>query len=193
MVLQRPSGTLPIRRLPRGAQPRSGAMLVLVQVSSMKTRRAGSTRSWYLIHCARRRATSGRSRSPAATLFFEAQLLGVHKLPDRAVIDLQPALSQLGHQAAEREVATPGPPQDPQPMLAGNRPRSVTAHLARRNAAGLLLAPDPVDCGTDANAEMFGRLIARHPAVQNSCNHPLAKIKRIRLAHPCWPPSQPAW
>ncbi len=28
--------------LPRGAQPRSGAMLVLVQVSSMKTRRSGS-------------------------------------------------------------------------------------------------------------------------------------------------------
>jgi hypothetical protein len=32
--------------------------------------------------------------------FFEAQLLGVHKLPDRAVIDLQPAISQFGHKAA---------------------------------------------------------------------------------------------
>ena len=30
--------------IPRGAHPRSGAMLVLVQVSSMKTSRSGSTR-----------------------------------------------------------------------------------------------------------------------------------------------------
>src|SRR5215472_11330037 len=39
-----PCGTLASRRRPRGAQPRRGAMLVLVQVSSMKTRRAGSIR-----------------------------------------------------------------------------------------------------------------------------------------------------
>ena len=45
MVCQRPCGTLALRRWPRGAQPLSGAMLVLVQVSSMKTRRAGSMRS----------------------------------------------------------------------------------------------------------------------------------------------------
>ena len=32
-------------RSPRGAHPRSGAMLVLVQVSSMKTKRSGSMRS----------------------------------------------------------------------------------------------------------------------------------------------------
>ena len=37
-------GTLAVSRIPRGAQPRSGAMLVLVQVSSMKTRRSGSMR-----------------------------------------------------------------------------------------------------------------------------------------------------
>ena len=29
-------------------------------------------------------------------------------------------------------------------------------------------------------------------ATQNRRNHPLAKINRIRFAHPCWPPSQPA-
>ncbi len=45
MVVQRPCGTLAGRRWPSGLQPRSGAMLVLVQVSSMKTRRAGSMRS----------------------------------------------------------------------------------------------------------------------------------------------------
>jgi hypothetical protein len=42
MVRQCPCGALPSSRSPRGAQPRSGAMLVLVHVSSMKTSRAGS-------------------------------------------------------------------------------------------------------------------------------------------------------
>ena len=60
MVFQWPCGTVALSRSPRGAQPRSGAMLVLVQVSSMNTRRDGSIRPWYFTHCARRRATSGR-------------------------------------------------------------------------------------------------------------------------------------
>ena len=38
--------TLSARRSPFGAQPRSLVMLVLVQVSSMKTRRRGSMRPW---------------------------------------------------------------------------------------------------------------------------------------------------
>jgi hypothetical protein len=42
MVFQWPKGALPGRRAPLGAQPRRGAMLVLVQVSSIKTRREGS-------------------------------------------------------------------------------------------------------------------------------------------------------
>ena len=44
-VRQRPRGDLAIRRRPRAPQPRSGAMLVLTQVSSRKTRRRGSTPS----------------------------------------------------------------------------------------------------------------------------------------------------
>src|SRR3546814_11704583 len=39
MVRQWPYGTLALSRRPRGAQPLSGAMLVLAQVSSIKTRR----------------------------------------------------------------------------------------------------------------------------------------------------------
>ena len=50
MVFRRPPGILAIRLLPRGGQPRSGAVLVLIRVLSMKTGREGSTRSWYLIH-----------------------------------------------------------------------------------------------------------------------------------------------
>src|SRR6266852_2551893 len=188
MVLQRPSGTLPIRRLPRGAQPRSGVMLVLVQVSSMKTRRAGSTRSWYLVHCARRRATSGRSRSPATTVFFEAQLLGVDEAPDRPVIDLETTLGQFGHQPAQGKVFLPRPLQQPGTILARNRLRLVPAHLAWRNAAGLAPALHPVDGRADTHAELRRRPVARHAAALNRRNHPFAKIDRIRFAHPYWPP-----
>src|SRR6266404_4179327 len=136
MVLQRPSGILPIRRLPRGAQPRSGAMLVLVQVSSMKTRRAGSTRSWYFIHCARRRATSGRSRSPATMLFFEAQLLVMDKGPDRPVVNLQAALGEFAHQPEQGEVLLLDPRQQPRALLARDGAGLVAADLAWCHAAG---------------------------------------------------------
>src|SRR5437763_258057 len=37
--------------------------------------------------------------------FFEAELLGVNELPYRTVINLQPALSELGDQAAQGEVS----------------------------------------------------------------------------------------
>jgi hypothetical protein len=44
VVFQWPKGAWAFRRAPHGLQPRSGAILVLIQVSSMKTRRAGSMR-----------------------------------------------------------------------------------------------------------------------------------------------------
>src|SRR6478672_5671570 len=44
VVLQRPCGTLAVSLVPQSDHPRSGAMLVLVQVSSMKTKRSGSMR-----------------------------------------------------------------------------------------------------------------------------------------------------
>src|SRR4051812_38897398 len=106
MVFQRPWGTLVVSLHPRGAHPRNGAISVLVQVSSMKTNRSGSTRSRYFVHCTRRRATSERSRSPATTLFFEAELLSMDELPHRAVIDLQSASAKLGNQPAQGEIAS---------------------------------------------------------------------------------------
>ena len=58
-------------RSPRRARLWLHVLLVLAQVSSMKTRRAGSSRPWYFFHCARRRSTSGRSCSVACRLFFK--------------------------------------------------------------------------------------------------------------------------
>jgi hypothetical protein len=47
---------------------------------------------------------SGRSRSLAATLFFEAQLFGMDEVPDRPIIDLQAALGEFGDEPAQGEV-----------------------------------------------------------------------------------------
>lgn len=99
------------------------------------------------------------------------------ELPDRAAIDLQSALAQLRREAAEREVSTLDPPQNPKPVLAGDGLLPVTAHFARRNAAGPLLALHPIDRRADADPKMPRRLIARHPAAQNRRDDPLPKIK----------------
>jgi hypothetical protein len=37
--------------------------------------------------------------------FFEAELLSVHELPDRTVIDFEAALSQFGHEPAQGKVS----------------------------------------------------------------------------------------
>ena len=74
-VRQRPCGAKPFRRCPFGAHPRSGAMLVLIQVSSTNTSRSGSSRRRSVRHRARLRATAARICSSANCVFLEAQAL----------------------------------------------------------------------------------------------------------------------
>jgi hypothetical protein len=99
MVFQRPCGILAGSLRPRGAHPRKGAMSVLVQISSMKTSRSGSTRLWYFVHCARRLAMSGRSRSPATTLFlnlsFRRSSRTETRLKNDASTEFETALAQI--------------------------------------------------------------------------------------------------
>lgn len=64
------AGTLAVNRRPRGAPPRSVAMLVLVQVSSMKTSRDESMRLPILDPLRRRGAMSRRSCSLAISDLF---------------------------------------------------------------------------------------------------------------------------
>src|SRR6202171_2219342 len=115
------------------------------------------------------------------------------ELPDRAIIDLETAPGEFSHQPTQGEVAVLDPLQQPEAVLARNRLRPVAAHLAWRNAPGLTHALHPVDRRADAHPKLLRRPGTRHSARHNRCNHPLTKINRIRSAHPCWPPSQPAW
>ena len=102
MVLLPPNGALPISLSHRAARSRSGAMLVLVRVSSMKTNHFRSTKPWWAFQRKRLRATSacpahGRAR------FFEAERTGMREGPHPAVIDIQPQFGQFGHLTAQRE------------------------------------------------------------------------------------------
>jgi hypothetical protein len=65
MVFQWPCGTCPTSRSPRAQRPYSRTILVLADVSSMNTNRAGSNLPCSRIHRRRARATSARSCSAA--------------------------------------------------------------------------------------------------------------------------------
>src|SRR6476659_437226 len=188
MVFQWPWGTLATSLSPRGAQPRSDSMLVFAHVSSMNTRRLGSIPLWRFVHWARRRATSGRSRSLATTVFFEAELLGVNEIPHRPIIDLKAARGELADQSAQGEGPVPDTPRQKRSMLAGNRLGLLPAHLARRDAPRLPKPPHPIDHRARRDPKTRRRLVPRQPVSQNRRNRPLTKIDRIRLSHPYWPP-----
>ena len=73
------------RRAPLGPQPRKGAMLVLIQVSSMKTSRPGSSPACQDRQRWRLRETSARACSRANSVFFEPQPFPAQEQPNRVV------------------------------------------------------------------------------------------------------------
>src|SRR3954471_10927329 len=66
-------------------------MFVAAHVSSMKTRRLGSSAGWRRMNTRRAWATSGRSCSAACRGFFERQPVGTEKPVHRAQPDGDPA------------------------------------------------------------------------------------------------------
>src|SRR5215475_2600669 len=123
---------------------------------------------------------SGRSRSLATRVFFEAQFLGMEEVPHRPIIDLKATLGELGDEPAYGEVFPSYPLQKPVAVRAGDRLRLVAAHLARRNTPGLTVASNPSNHRMDAHPKLGGSSAPRHPALLNGRNCPLTKINGIR-------------
>lgn len=103
-VRQCPCGAKPRRRLPRGPQPRRGAMLVLIHVSSIKTRLLGSRPACKERHRCRRRAMSARACSSAKSVFFEPKPFAAQELPHRIVRHLNAPRRQFILQAVQRQM-----------------------------------------------------------------------------------------
>jgi hypothetical protein len=129
-------------------------MFVLAQVSSMKTSRPGSIRAWYVFHCRRRLATSGRSCSLASAVFFEAQSFAMHEGPHRPIADPNATLGQLLLQSPQRQLRLLGDAGVDKVTMGFKQNRLVSTHLCRRDAARLAQAPDPFDHRAHANAKM---------------------------------------
>jgi hypothetical protein len=111
------------------------------------------------------------------------------EFPHRPVVDLEPALGQLGDQAAQGEPSRVNPLQKPQPVLTDDFGRPIATHLARRRTAGRPqpLRPPHDACGTDAQGSGNH---ANTLSPQNPFDHPLTQIHRQGLRHSWWPPNQ---
>ena len=163
-------------------------MFVLAQVSSMKTRRFGSSLPCSRCHCARRRAMSGRSCSDGRMLFFERDALGREQLPNRPVADSHAAPGQLGRQRAQGQVRlVPNPRQQPGALVRQNS-ASRAAHRLGCSAARRAQPLRPLGSTRNADAEYVSRRTDRLPANDRGSNAG-PEIIRIGLGHPCWPPT----
>jgi hypothetical protein len=67
----------------------------------MKTKRFGSTPVCRAFQRVRLRATSGRVRSEATTVFFKAQSLGMSENPNRPSVRFHTTLRQFHDKAAQ--------------------------------------------------------------------------------------------
>src|SRR5271165_6242109 len=102
-VSQFPIGTSPTKRSPRAFQPLRRTMLVVTAVSSINTRRAGSSSPCSRIQRRRARATSARFRSAACRLFFEGDAMASEESRERAAAPWDSQLVQLGNDLIQRE------------------------------------------------------------------------------------------
>ncbi len=141
-------------------------MLVLIQVSSMKTSLFGSRLCCHLRQRWRRRVTSALACSRANIVFFEAQSLAAQETPDRIMRDGDPARRQFRLQPMQRQVGVlPDPLGDesavavPEPAC-GDRPSGPAQPSPSPDAAATTSPPRtrqpqtaPQHCGSSHRPE----------------------------------------
>src|ERR1700757_1865456 len=104
IVVQCASGTRSITGSPRGLRPRNRVMLVLIDVSSMNTKWAGSSNPCSRIQRRRARATSVRPRSAACRLFFIGDVVAKEKTRERTLAGLDAPLGQFSYRLLQTSV-----------------------------------------------------------------------------------------
>src|SRR5262249_555008 len=171
-------GTSPIRRSPRGLQPLGRTMLVVTAVSSINTRRAGSSSPCSRIQRRRARATSARFRSAARRLFFNSNAVTSKKSGERTAASRNSPLVQCQDDLIQCEVWSLAVERKD---LLGVLLQWRSASAARHRFASPVLAKalHPPDGGTDADVELFSRFTAGAPLFNKADKSP-AQITRIR-------------
>ena len=105
-------------------------MLVLIQVSSIKTSFRGSRLVRRSFQRRRRRAMSGRACSRANCVFFEAQALAPQELPHRIMRDEYSACAKLRLQRVQRKMRGFLEPLLDEIAMRQENPFAMSAHLA---------------------------------------------------------------
>ncbi len=167
VVFQCPQGALPMSRRPLAQRPRCRTILVLVPVSSMKTSSLASRAGCSAFHVCRASATSGRSRSAACSVFFEADPVPLEEPADRGLGRDQP--KAIGyplfkfHQGQVRLRRH----KLQKPVCMGLQRRAALAPARpRTDAPGLILQLYPAYCRRHAHPIKPRRFPPRH-----TCSH----------------------
>jgi hypothetical protein len=136
-------------------------MLVAVQVSSMKTSRAGSSSGWLSNHAWRAALTSGRSCSVAWAVFFVGEIARVEETPQRAKPHRQASLiAQPGAHLLQGHVVLLVDQAAQEGFMAVELRGARAALRAGGDRAGRLDRSHPADGGGDPDVEARGRLTA---------------------------------
>src|SRR5271169_5061877 len=182
-VSQRPIGTSPTKRSPRGFQPLGRTMLVLTAVSSINTRRAGSSKPCSRTQRRRARATSARLRSAACRLFFDGDAVAGEESGKRASACRHSPLSQRQDHLIQREVRlVMNEGKDPLRVLLQWRCTPSTGHWL--GGPVIAEALHPSNRRTDADVELVSRLTSGRSSFHQP-NDSHSQLTRIRSMH--WP------
>src|SRR5215470_16755265 len=164
-------------------------MFVEALVSSINTRRLGSSLLCILNHALRAAATSGRSCSAACRLFFKSEFKMTKEAEDSGLTDRHSLLCQASLKFAQRDVRLCiNPSHDPAPVRLQHISLVATKFL-RTNAPGASPTREKSTDRTDAHATQVGSLFVGVAAL-NRLNDTPSQIFRVWLPHPCWPPVQ---
>src|SRR5262249_31401699 len=90
------------------------------------------------------------------------------------------------------EIALPTALQEPLAIRADQLLRPPPAPRQRCQPSPLPVVANPVDRRLDPDPKPGRRLPPRQALPLDRVHNTLAKVSRVRLAHPCWPPPQPA-
>src|SRR5215472_14776118 len=180
-VSQCPMGASATRRSPRGPQPFRRTILVVIAVSSIKTRRVVSSQPCSRIQRRRARATSARLRSSARRLFFKRDAMASEETRQCAAACRDTSLTQYRNELIQRKV----------PLLADKVENLLRILLQRRRAPTtghrlerpiFVKTLQPADRGTRADLEVFGSITSRSPCF-HELNHAYSQVSRIRSPH----------
>src|SRR5262249_60084843 len=121
------------RRSPHGLQPFRRTILVVIAVSSIKTRRVESSQPCSRIQRRRARATSARLRSSARKLFFKGDAMASEETRQCAAACRDTSLTQSRNELIQRKV----------PLLADKVENLLRILLQRRRAPSARHRPEP--------------------------------------------------